>query len=68
VTPLKPNIKCQVIIHLTVCNCCGIEDGTIKQLVLGWEEHRVRSAQGGATSVSLCAGCRVLVAKALEPS
>jgi hypothetical protein len=66
-TPLKPNIKCEVVPRLTVCGCCGTEDGTVKQLVLGWTERAPRP-NGGSSSSSLCAKCRALVVKALEPS
>ena len=58
-TPLKPRIFTRRMKPFSVCNCCGVEDGTITQLVLGWEEHG--GVNGGSSSVSLCRACRVEV-------
>lgn len=64
-TPLKPRIYTRMMKPFSVCNCCGNEDGTIKQLVLGWEEHSgIR--HGGSSSVSLCRSCRVSVRDLLD--
>ena len=58
--PLKPRIYTRKMKPFSVCNCCGVEDGTITQLVLGWEEHG-GTKHGGSSSVSLCRACRVEV-------
>lgn len=60
-TPLRPVITIIDRVGLSVCNCCGTQDGTVRMLSFRWEQREADGAPavvGGGTSVGLCAQCR----------
>lgn len=63
--PITPCITVESRRGMTDCSTCGVNDGTVKKLTLGW----ARDARlTGSTSAALCRGCRRLTIKALEDS
>jgi bacterioferritin-associated ferredoxin len=63
-TPLEPDIRMADNKFLTVCNCCGVQDKTIKPIHFGWVDRSV-GTQSGSTIVALCFSCRKRAAKVL---
>lgn len=57
-TPLRPTIALTDRSGLTVCGCCGTEDGTVRMLTFRWEDVSRKPVQGGGTAVALCIMCR----------
>ncbi len=62
-TPLEPRISVVATKHLTVCNCCGVSDGTVLHLQMRWQDG---PRLGGGAAVGLCSACRQLTIEALE--
>lgn len=63
-SPLIPQIEIKHVKHLSVCSCCAIEDGSIRQIVLGWQAPEPPH-QAGSSSISVCATCRDTLGKAI---
>lgn len=65
-TPLTPSIFLEDRRSLTVCNTCGVEDGTVRTLAFRWtENNRAGAHLSGGTGVALCCSCRTLTRNAL---
>lgn len=58
-TPLRPEIRLTDRRGLVICNCCGVEDGTVRMLEFRWnDDTHPRKPLGGGTAVALCLKCR----------
>lgn len=62
--PLKPVIDLELVRALHVCNCCGVDNGTVKLLRFRWSDPEYR--QLGGTGIALCSACRDLTREVLR--
>lgn len=54
--PLVPHFSTAPARHRTVCQACGVEDGTVQVTTIGWRERR-KHPNGCAVSVAVCLSC-----------